>query len=83
LSSWLTEQQIQTLAREFSDQRLRLMLSPDFSVQLNVSLSERLSSWLSQKVKSLSATGILDVTLLTLHSPIPHPQEKKRNLPLL
>ena len=50
LSSQLMEQQIQTLACEFSEQKaktyvkLNSSLSPDFSVQLNVSLSERLSS---------------------------------------
>jgi len=60
LSSQLMEQQIQTLACEFSEQKaktyvkLNSSLSPDFSVQLNVSLSESLSSWLSQKVKSPS-----------------------------
>jgi len=47
-------------AREFSERKaktylkLNCSLSPDFSVQLNVSLSERLSSWLNEKVKSPS-----------------------------
>jgi len=62
LSPWLTEQQIQTLAHEFSERKaktyvkLNSSLSPDFRVQLNVSLSERLSSCLIQKVKSPNYT---------------------------
>ena len=58
------------LAREFSERKaktylkLNCSLSPDFSVQLNVSLSERLSSSLSQKVKSptVSQRNDADVT---------------------
>jgi len=52
---------------------LNFGLSPDFSVQLKVSLSERLSEGLSQKLKSptaLSADDMLKpMTITTLHWP--------------
>ena len=49
------------LAREFSERKAKMCLklncslSPDFSVQLNVSLSERLSSLTFRSVKDLAA----------------------------
>jgi len=67
LSSRLTEQQIQTLACKFSERKAKTYvkfnssLSLDFSVQLNVSLSERLSSWLSKKVKSPTVSICMSV----------------------
>jgi len=61
-------------------------LSTDFSVQLNISLSERLSSWLNQKVKSpndlnhtsVPAYTVPAVWLNTASTPyFPHPRPPK------